>query len=257
MEGVAKVSPRRSQEGEEKQAAARVAQPKVKLSGKMIIDTIANKPMLVYSLAMLFRISVVAIVPTLLVYYVNLYLGNPGLIQVYMMATYFIGFIGAMFVKPITNKLGKKPTFIGTTIVSAAILIVARFVKVDMAFVAMMSLWQFTGIFASALVPAFMADIAEFAALTKGGQAAGLVYSVGGLVTQFGSFLGGIIASFGMVVVGFDAAAPTPASITGVANLMTFGAAAVSVLSAVIFIAYPLTDKYMADLRAEKAAKAE
>lgn len=241
----------------EKQAVAAQKQAKAKLSGKVILDNIANKPMIVFIISMLFRISVVAIVPTLLVYYVNLYLGDPTIITGYMMATYFIGFIGAMFVQPITNKFGKKPTFIVSTLFSAVCLIAAKFITAKVGFIVIMCVWQFTGIFASALVPAFMADVAEYGMLTKGGAAAGVVYSIGGIVTQLGAFLGGVIASFGMVAVGFDAAAPTAESIQGIANLMTFGSAAVSVVAALVFILYPLTEKYMADLRAANAPKAE
>ena len=235
----------------ELRAAAAQKAPAQKLTLKDIANTIGTKPMLIYSLTMLFRISVIAIVPTLLVYYLTYVLNDYSIMVPYMMVSYFVSFIGALVVKPITTKLGKKPTFIITTLISAAFLILARFITGKVAFTAVMSLWQFTGIFASSLVPAFMADIAEYSRLTKGGRAAGMVYSVGGLVVQLGSFFGGIIASFGQVVVGFDANNPTPAGISGLAALMTFGAAAVSIIAALIFMLYPLTEKYMEKLREE------
>lgn len=228
---------------------------KQKLTGKEIWNNLSSRPMLVFILSMLFRISVVAIVPTLLVYYMTFVINDYESITIYMMVTYIVQVIGASFVRVITNKFGKKQTFIWSTVISAIFLILARFVTTTVPFIILMSLWQFTGIFAAALVPAFMADIAEYGQLTKGSKAAGFAYSMGGLVTQVGAVLGAAIAGYGMVVVGFDAAAPTPAGIAGMASLMTYASAGVSIISAILFILYPLTDKYLAKLRSESVVQ--
>ena len=183
-------------------------------------------------------------------------IGDPDGITIYMAVTYFVQFIGASFVRAITNRFGKKPTFIWTTIISAVFLLLIKVIPSNTTtFIILMSCWQFTGIFAAALVPAFMSDIAEYGALTKGSKAAGFAFSIGGIVTQVGAVVGAAIAAFGMVAVGFDAAAPTPAGINGLSNLMVYAAAAVSVISAILFFLYPLTDSYMQNLREQKAAK--
>lgn len=231
-------------------------QVKEKLTGKEIWDNLTSQPMLVFIFSMLFRISVVAIVPTLLVYYMTFVVQDYESITIYMMVTYIVQVIGASFVRVIANKFGKKPTFIWSTIISAIFLILVKFFGITtVPFIILMSLWQFTGIFAAALVPAFMADIAEYGQLTKGSKAAGFAYSMGGLVTQVGAVLGAAIAAYGMVVVGFEAASPSAAGITGLANLMTYASAGVSIISAILFFLYPLSDNYLSKLRTESTAQ--
>jgi len=114
----------------------------------------------------------------------------------------------------------------------------------------LMATFQFFGIFSSTLIPTFMADIGEYSAITQGSNARAFVFSIGGMSIQLSSVLGAAIATFGLVAIGFDAAAVTPEAIAGLSNLYIFGIAGLTILAAVLFFAYPLTEKYMDELRA-------
>ena len=240
--------------------AKKAAAPK--FSGGDFIKTIKTRPMLIFIVCAIFRCAVLTVMGTLLAYYLQYVLGNPGLAQIYMMLVYAISFFGAMLVQPLAKKIGKRPTFVWTTLLSAVCVLALAFTGTSsVAFIILMCLFQFFGIFSSTLIPVCMADIGEYNALTVGAHARGLVFSIGGMAIQISSVVGAALASFGMLLVKFDPMAATEAGIAGLKGLYVYGLAGLSVVSALLFLLYPLTEKYMEELRAkhaaEEAAKAE
>lgn len=229
-----------------------------KMSGKDIIDTVKTRPMLIFILCAIFRCAVLTVMGTLLAYYLGYVLGNPGLAQIYMLLVYAISFFGAMLVQPLAKKIGKRPTFFWTTAASAVCMFALALTGTSsVAFIVLMCLFQFFGIFSSTLIPVCMADIGEYNAITQGAKARGLVFSIGGMAIQISSVVGAALASFGLVLVGFDPAAVTPEGIAGLKGLYIYGMGGLSLVSAFLFLLYPLTEKFMEDLRAKNAAKAE
>lgn len=234
--------------------AKKAAAPK--FSGEDFAKTIKTRPMLIFILCAIFRCAVLTVMGTLLAYYLAYVLGNAGLAQIYMLLVYAISFFGAMLVQPLAKKIGKRPTFFWTTILSGVcVLLLAVTGKSSVAFIVLMCLFQFFGIFSSTLIPVCMADIGEYNALTVGAHARGLVFSIGGMAIQISSVVGAALASFGMVLVGFDPQAATEAGIAGLKGLYIYGLAGLSIVSAFLFLLYPLTEKYMEELRAKKAAE--
>lgn len=182
-----------------------------KMTGKDIIDTVKTRPMLIFILCAIFRCAVLTVMGTLLAYYLGYVLGNPGLAQIYMLLVYAISFFGAMLVQPLAKKIGKRPTFVWTTLASAVCMFALALTGTSsVAFIVLMCLFQFFGIFSSTLIPVCMADIGEYNAITQGAKARGLVFSIGGMAIQISSVVGAALASFGLVLVGFDPAAVTP-----------------------------------------------
>lgn len=229
-----------------------------KMSGKDIIDTVKTRPMLIFILCAIFRCAVLTVMGTLLAYYLGYVLGNPGLAQIYMLLVYAISFFGAMLVQPLAKKIGKRPTFVWTTLASAVCMFALALTGTSsVAFIVLMCLFQFFGIFSSTLIPVCMADIGEYNAITQGAKARGLVFSIGGMAIQISSVVGAALASFGLVLVGFDPAAVTPEGIAGLRGLYIYGMGGLSLVSAALFLLYPLTEKFMEELRAKNAAKAE
>ncbi len=223
-----------------------------KMNPKDFINTIKTRPMLIFILCAIFRCAVLTVMGTLLNYYLVYILGDASIAQVYMLLVYAISFFGAMLVQPVAKKLGKRPTFFWTTLASAiCVFALAVTGTSSIAFIVLMCLFQFFGIFSSTLIPVCMADIGEYNALTVGAQSRGLVFSIGGMAIQLSSVVGAALASFGMVLVGFDVAAVTEAGIAGLRGLYIYGLGGLSLVSAVLFLLYPLTEKYMEDLRAK------
>jgi len=227
-----------------------------KMDPKDFINTIKTRPMLIFILCAIFRCAVLTVMGTLLAYYLQFVLGDGSIAQIYMMLVYAISFFGAMLVQPVAKKLGKRPTFVWTTVASAICVFALAFTGTSaVAFIVLMCLFQFFGIFSSTLIPVCMADIGEYNALTVGAKSRGLVFSIGGMAIQLSSVVGAALASFGMVLVGFDVAAVTEAGIAGLRGLYIYGLGGLSLVSALLFLLYPLTEKYMEDLRAKHAAQ--
>ena len=232
--------------------AKKAAAPK--FSGEDFVKTIKTRPMLIFILCAVFRCAVLTVMGTLLAYYLQYVLGNAGLASIYMLLVYAISFFGAMLVQPLAKKIGKRPTFFWTTLLSAiCMLALAVTGTSSVAFIVLMCLFQFFGIFSSTLIPVCMADIGEYNALTVGAHAKGLVFGIGGAALQVSSVVGAAIASFGLVLVGFDPANASEAGIAGLKALYIYGLAGLSIVSAFLFLLYPLTEKYMEELRAEHA----
>ncbi len=217
-----------------------------------------TKPMFIFVICAIFRVAILSVMGGLLNYYVMYVVGDLSIMQVYMVATYAISFLGALLVTPLTKKIGKRNVFIYTTLASALCIFALLFVPKTsgMAFMVCMCLFQFFGVFSSTLIPVCMADIGEYNALVKGSKAQGLTFSIGGFALQIAAVFGTAVAGFGCVAIGFDPAKGlTPAE--ALRSLYIYGLGGLSILSALLFFLYPLTEEYMAKLRAEKAPKAE
>lgn len=218
-----------------------------------------SRPMLIFILCAVFRVAILSVMGGLLNYYAMYVIGDPSFLQLYMVLTYAISFLGALLVTPLTKKIGKRNVFIYTTLASALCVFGLLFVPQTSgtAFTVCMCAFQFLGVFSSTLIPVCMADIGEYNALTKGAKAQGLTFSIGGLALQLASVFGTAVAGFGCVAIGFD---PVKGLIPVAAlkGLYIWGLGGLSVVSALLFFLYPLTEEFMSKLRAEKsAAKAE
>ena len=233
--------------------------PKQKITLADYKNTLANKPMLIFVLTMMVRGSVLTIVTTLLVTYFTVIVGGTqAQLMTYMMVTYFVQFVGAAVVRWATNKWGRKEIFIVSTLISAIFVVAVKFVGNNTtAIIVLMSAFQFCGIFVNALIPVFMNDIGEYIELTKGSAAKGFVQSIGGSALMLSSIVGSMVAAIGLAATGYNAqAALTPEIAAKMTNLFAYAPAVMSILGAVIFIAYPLTEKKMAELKAAKAEEA-
>ncbi len=245
-----------NKEAGEETAGANQAGAAPKMTAKDFLLIIKTRPMLIFIVAMILRCAVLTVLGTLLLYYLTYVLEQPGLVATYMVITYFIAFFGALIVKPVANKIGKRSTFIWTSFLSAICVFALLVTGANgTAFIVLMALFQFFGIFSSTLIPTFMADIGEYTAITQGSKARAFVFSIGGMSIQLSSVVGAAIAAFGLVVIGFDAAAVTPEAIAGLSNLFIFGIGGLTVLAAVLFFAYPLTENYMEELRTGQQAQ--
>ncbi len=217
-----------------------------------------SKPMLIFILCAVFRVAILSVMGGLLNYYAMYVIGDPSFLQIYMVLTYAISFLGALLVTPLTKKIGKRNVFIYTTLASAlcvfALLVVPQ--TSGTAFTVCMCAFQFLGVFSSTLIPVCMADIGEYNATTRGAKAQGLTFSIGGLALQLASVFGTALAGYGCVAIGFDPANGL-INVEGLKALYIWGLGGLSVVSAFLFFLYPLTEEFMAKLREEKAAKAE
>ena len=102
--------------------------------------------------------------------------------------------------------------------------------------------------------PLTTADYSEY---EHGRRATGLVYSAGSFATKFGggiagAIIGMVLAKYGYV--GTDAAT-IPGAIPGIKLLMGYIPSAIVVVTAVLMILYPLSDRRLSEITAELAKR--
>ena len=229
-----------------------------KLSARDMFVTLKNKPMVVFFVSMVLRCAVLTLDGVLIVYYINYVIGDPSLVTLYMTLVFLVAFLGALIVKPIANRIGKRTTFIIGSLLSVLSILALLVTKTNApAFIALMAAFHFLSIICSTLVPAFIADIAEYSSIRYGSRARAFAFSIGGLSIQVASVLGSIIAAFGLVAIGFDASNVTPDVVERLSQLFIYGVSIPTLVASVLFFAYPLTEKYMEDLRAQKTTEAK
>lgn len=160
--------------------------------------------------------------------------------------------IGVASAVPITNKIGKKPTFIMVDVLLIGLSILFFFCPVSVSGFWLMLLLQIvisvlTGIM-SPLVWSMYADVSDYSELKNGSASTGLIFSSASMAQKFGGAIGGtavmwLLNAMGYVtpVDGVQAVATQPASaIDCLWYLMTFIPAGVALLSLVIVWLYPL-----------------
>ena len=172
--------------------------------------------------------------------------------------------LGVAAAVPITNKIGKKPTFIMVDLLLIGFSILFFFCPVSVSGFWMMLLLQIvisvlTGIM-SPLVWSMYADVSDFSELKNGAASTGLIFSSASMAQKFGGAIGGaavmwLLDSVGYVARGdVDAAADItqPAgAISCLWYLMTFIPAGVALLSMIIVWLYPLGTARMDEIVAK------
>lgn len=172
--------------------------------------------------------------------------------------------LGVATAVPITNKIGKKPTFIMVDILLIGFSVIFFLCPVSVNGFWMMLLLQvvisvLTGIM-SPLVWSMYADVSDYSELKNGNASTGLIFSSASMAQKFGGALGGasvmwLLGSVGYVTQGdvnasADIIQPVSA-INCLWYLMTFIPAGVALLSLVIVWLYPLGSAKMDDIVAQ------
>lgn len=221
-----------------------------KLTAHDMLVTLKNRPMVIFFVSMVLRCAILTLDGVLIVYYITYVIGDPNLVTLYMTLVFLVAFLGALIVKPLANRIGKRTTFIVASLLSVLSVLALLITGTNApAFVALMALFHFLSIICSTLVPAFIADIAEYSSIRYGSRARAFAFSIGGLSIQVASVLGSVIAAFGLVAIGFNAAQVTTEVVERLSRLFIYGVSIPTLVSSVLFFAYPLTEKAMDELR--------
>ena len=172
--------------------------------------------------------------------------------------------IGVATAVPITNKIGKKPTFIIVDLLLIGFSVLFFFCPVSVSGFWLMLLLQvvisvLTGIM-SPLVWSMYADVSDYSELKNGNASTGLIFSSASMAQKFGGALGGaavmwLLDSVGYVAGGDMDANPDIIQPAGAISclwyLMTFIPAGVALLSMVIVWLYPLGTERMDEIVAK------
>lgn len=203
-----------------------------------------NRHTIVFFLAVTFREAVQTIFPTLLVYYFTYTLGNPQLISVYLTTITITTLVGYTFADKLAVHFGKRTMFLISSLVSCAALAAINWAANLTAFLALIVVYMFCSIFSGAMIPAFMNDIAVYNEASYGIRGHAFSAAIGGGAIRLSQVLGGAMASFGLVFIGYTGSGAMSAEVSAkVPGLMTWGSVAVVLASTLIFCFYRLDEK--------------
>ncbi|WP_396590320.1 MFS transporter [Allomuricauda sp. R78024] len=166
--------------------------------------------------------------------------------------------LGVIMAKPISDKIGKKKTFIAAMLLASLLSCVFFFLgESDMTLI---FVFQFLiSICAGIIFPllwSMYADIADFSEWKTGRRATGLIFSSSSMSQKMGWTLGGALTGWMLAFYGFEAnVVQTEAARTGIRLMMSFLPAAGALFSAIFLIFYNLDDRLMLTINLDLASR--
>jgi GPH family glycoside/pentoside/hexuronide:cation symporter len=156
--------------------------------------------------------------------------------------------VGVVLAKPISDRIGKKRTFLYAMLGAAALSCVFfTFTENDLALI---YTFQFLiSICAGTIFPllwSMYADIADYSEWQTGRRATGLIFSSSSMSQKLGWTLGGALTGWMLALYGFEAnTVQTTEAQTGIKMMLSFIPAIGALLSAVFIAFYKLDDSFM------------
>lgn len=166
--------------------------------------------------------------------------------------------IGVILAAPISNRVGKKTTYMGAMFLATVFSFV--FYWVDKDDITLIFIFQILiSICAGSIFPllwSMYADCADYSELKTGNRATGLIFSSSSMSQKFGWAIGSAITGWLLTYFGFQAnTIQTEEAIHGIKMFLSFLPAVGTILSIVFVAFYPLGEKQMNEIATELAKK--
>lgn len=162
--------------------------------------------------------------------------------------------IGVVLAKPVSDKIGKKNTFLYAMLV-ACVLSCVFYLMGPTHIVVILLLQLLISICAGSVFPllwSMYADIADYSEWKTGRRATGLIFSSSSMSQKLGWTLGGALTGWLLALWGFEAnALQTDEVKQGIRLMLSFIPAAGALLSACFIMFYKLSDTYMQEITNE------
>ena len=168
---------------------------------------------------------------------------------------------GVAFAVPISEKIGKRNTFIAALVYIAVLSVFIYFVpntNTGMWILLLLQVLICLGIgLASPLIWSMFADVADYSELKNGNASTGLIFSSSSMAQKFGGAFGGFLLLQVLALSSYDKdlAVQAPQTLTAIKALMSWIPAVGSLLGVVCLLFYPLTTSRMEEIRSELAAR--
>jgi len=168
--------------------------------------------------------------------------------------------IGVVLAKPVSDRIGKKYTFLYAMLFAAVFSI--GFYWLDRNSISLIFVFQFLiSMSAGVIFPlvwSMYADAADYSEWKTGRRATGLVFSASSMSQKFGWTIGGALAGWLLGYYGFKAnVVQTAEAQTGIKMMLSFFPALGTLLGAFFMIIYPLNEKKMLTIAAELTVRRE
>jgi Na+/melibiose symporter-like transporter len=199
-------------------------------------------PMVPLFLSIALRSAVPVMISALLIYFLRLVIKDVAIMPVYVLIVSIVAFLGATLAKRLAKRIDKKRLYIVSGIVHVALLIsIGFFGTTTVGFLILFSVNYFVMYIGSVLVPSFMNDVSEYNNHKHKTDIRAFTFSVGALSVNASQIIGSSIASFGLVLLGYDPHHEvSAATVEGIRYLMTFVPAALVLAGVGIFLFYKL-----------------
>lgn len=166
--------------------------------------------------------------------------------------------IGVIAAAPVSNKIGKRNTYMWAMIIATVLSIVFYwFDKNDLVLIFVFQ--ALISICAGAIFPllwSMYADCADYSELKTGNRATGLIFSSSSMSQKFGWAIGTAITGWLLAFFGFEAnAVQSEETIDGIKMFLSILPAIGTALSVFFISMYPLSEKKMSEITKELQAK--
>lgn len=166
--------------------------------------------------------------------------------------------IGVMLAAPVSNRIGKKRTYMGA--MAAATVLSIVFYWFDKENLALIFIFQvLISICAGSIFPllwSMYADCVDYSELKTGNRATGLIFSSSSMSQKFGWAIGSAVTGWLLGYFGFQAnVVQNEQAINGIRMFLSFLPAIGTVLSILFISLYPLSEKRMKEITGELEQK--
>jgi glycoside/pentoside/hexuronide:cation symporter, GPH family len=199
------------------------------------------------------------------VYYFTYYYKGPGNIAmgtnfiiaistIYLLLGQAANMVGVILAKPISDKVGKKNTFLSAMLVASVLSIIFYFL--DKTNITMIySLQILISISAGIIFPmlwSMYADSADYSEWKNGRRATGLVFSAASMSQKFGASIGIYLVSLLLSIYGYKAGVDqTPITQQGIRMMLSIYPAIGALLAAFFMFIYPLKESFLEKIEKE------
>lgn len=171
--------------------------------------------------------------------------GHLSLTTLYFVLGQAANILGILLVTPISNRIGKKNTYLYAMVLATVFSIAFYFVgKGDI--ILIMTLQILISMCAGSIFPllwSMYADIADYSELRTGRRATGLIFSSSSMSQKFGWTLGGAVTGWLLAAFGFQAnVEQSPEVLTGLRLMLSILPAIGTLLSVGFIFLYPLNE---------------
>ncbi len=181
-----------------------------------------------------------------------------SLTTIYLVLGQGANILGILFVTPISNRIGKKKTYLFAMLFATVFSIAFYFVGKDNILL-MLILQVLISACAGSIFPllwSMYADIADYSEWKTGRRATGLIFSSSSMSQKFGWSIGGALTGWLLAYFGFQAnVEQTVEAQDGIRMMLSFLPAIGTVLSVVFISLYPLTEQKLQEITTDLANK--
>lgn len=168
---------------------------------------------------------------------------------------------GVLFAVPLSERIGKRNTFIASLVVVTIISSLIWFIPATNGgawmLLALQILISMSFGVAAPLTWSMFADVADYSEYKNGSASTGLIFSSSSMAQKFGGAIGGFLLLFLLGVFGYDASlqVQSPVTLSAIRAMLSFVPAIGAAIGIVFLSFYPLTTERMKEIQAGLAAR--